>query len=78
MLCIVLRVTKRSELGSISVQKTNMRHNVGLTSVGTEMTEVYAIGDKLFYVEKIYMNANRNRMMQQELMIDKDRGQGEQ
>jgi hypothetical protein len=50
-----------------------MRHNAGLTSVRTETTEVYATGDELFYVEKIHMDANRNHITWQELMIDEDR-----
>jgi hypothetical protein len=54
-------VTERSELGSVSVQETDTRYNAGLTSVGTETTEVCTTGDELFYVEKIRMNANKNR-----------------
>jgi hypothetical protein len=67
MTCIdlanLLRVTEGLELGSISIQKTGTRYNTGLTSVGTETTKVCAMGDKLFYVEKICMNANENRTM---------------
>ena len=33
---------------------------MGLTLVGTEMTEVCAMGDKLFYVEKIHMHASED------------------
>jgi len=66
MTCIVLanllRVTERSELGSISIWKTDTRHNAGLTSVRTEMTEVRTTGDELFYAGKIHMNANENCM----------------
>ena len=53
-------MTEGSELGSVSMPKTNVRHNAGLTSVGTELTEVCATGDKPFYLEKIRMNANEN------------------
>jgi hypothetical protein len=60
-------VTERSELGSVSIQETDTRYNAGLTSVGTETTEVCATGDELFYVEKIHMNANENHTMRHEL-----------
>ena len=60
-------MTERLGLGSISVWKTDVRHNGGLTSVETEMPKVCATEDKLFYLEKIYMNANKNCIMQQEL-----------
>ena len=60
-------MTERSELGSVSIQKTDTRYNVGLTSVRTETTEVCAMGDKLFYVGKIRMNANENHTTQHKL-----------
>jgi len=38
--------------------ETKARDNAELTSVGTESTEACATRDKLFYIEKICMNAN--------------------
>jgi hypothetical protein len=46
--------------------ETKVGDDAGLTSVRTESTEACAMRDKLFYVEKICMNANESCTMWRE------------
>ena len=46
--------------------ETKAGDNAELTSIGTELTEACATRDKLFYIEKICINANESCMMWRE------------